>query len=64
MFSATFMEKYLFLKLMYRAFNQNGFKQKLLGFPLQCHLERDLKPILHDIYQKNIELEFIDHTLT
>ena len=64
MFLATFMEKYLFLKLMYRAFNQNGFKQKLLRFPLQCHLEIDLKPILHDIYQKNIEFELTDHTLT
>ena len=64
MFSATFTEKYLFLKLMYRAFNQQGFKPKLLRFPLKCHLEKDLKLILHNIYQKNIELEFIDHTLT
>ena len=27
-------------------------------------MERDLKLILHDIYQKNIELEVTDHTLT
>ena len=64
MFSTTFTEKYLFLKLMYRVTNQKEFQQKLLRFPLQCHLERDLKPILHDIYQKNIELEVTDHKLT
>ena len=64
MFLATFTEKYLFLKLMYRAINQKEFKQKLLRFPLQCHLERDLKLILQDIYQKNIELEVTDHKFT
>ena len=28
------------------------------------HLERDLKPILQEIYQKNIELEVTDHKIT
>ena len=63
-FQPTFTEKYLFLRLMYRVFNQMGFKQKVMRLPLQCHLERDLKLILHDIYKKNIELEVTDHTLT
>ena len=49
---------------MFRAINQKEFKQKLLRFPLQYHLERDVKLILHDIYQKNIELEVTDHKLT
>ena len=49
MFSATFMEKYLFLKSMYRAINQKEFKHKLLRFPLQCHLEKELRPILDEI---------------
>ena len=47
MFSATFMEKYLFLKLMYRVINQKEFKHKLLRFPLNCHLEKELRPILN-----------------
>ena len=41
-----------------------GFKQKIVRFPLQCYLERDLKWILHDVYQKYIELKVTDHTLT
>ena len=64
MFLATFMEKYLFLKLMYRAINQKEFKHKRLRFLLQFHLERDLRLILDDIYQKNIELEVTGHKLT
>ena len=49
---------------MYRAINQKEFNHKLLRFPLQYHLERDLRPIFDDIYQKNIELEVTDHKLT
>ena len=64
MFLVTFTQNYLFLKLIYRVFNQKGFKQKLVRLPLQCHLERDLKPILHDAYKNNIELESIDYKLT
>ena len=64
MFFATFTEKKIFLKLMYRMFNQKDFKYKLSRFPLPCHLERDLKPILHDIYQKNIHMKVTDHNLT
>ena len=64
MFLITFIQNFLFLKLIYRAFNQKGFQQKLVRLSLQCHLERDLKPILHDVYKMNIELEFIDYKLT
>ena len=54
----------LFLKLMYRAFSQKRFQYKLLTLPLQCDLERDLQPILYDVYKKNIELESIDYNIT
>ena len=64
MFSVTFTEKYLFLKLLYRVINQKEFKHKKLRFSLQCNLEQELKPILYDIYQKNIHLEVTDHELT
>ena len=64
MFSATFMEKYLFLKLMYRAINQKEFKHKLLRFPLNCHLEKELKLILTELYQKNTDSEVTDHKIT
>ena len=64
MFSATFTEQHLFLKLMYRAINQKEYKYKLLRFPLKCHLEKELRLILDEIYQKNTELEVTDHKLT
>ena len=64
MFLITFTQNCLFLKLMYRAFNQKGFQQKLVRLPLQCHLERDLKLILHDVYKNNIELQSIDYKIT
>ena len=64
MFLATFTEKYLFLKLMYREIKQKEFKHKLLRFPLQCHLEKELKSIRYDTHQRNTELEVTDHKLT
>ena len=64
MFFATFMEKYLFLKLFYRAINQKEFKHKVLRFTLNCYLEKELKPILNEIYQKNTDLEVTDHKHT
>ena len=64
MFSATFMEKYLFLKLMHRAINQKELKHKLLRFPLNSYLEKELKPILNELYQKNMDLEVTDHKMT
>ena len=64
MFSATITEHHLFLKLMYRAINQQSYKYKLLRFPLDCHLEKELSLILFDLYQKNTDLEVGDHKLT
>ena len=65
MFSATFTEQHIFLKLMYRVINQQNYKYKLLRFPLNCHLEKELKPILNnELYQKNTNLEVGDHKLT
>ena len=63
MFSSTFTQNYLFLKLMHRAFNQKGFQHKLVRLPLQCNLKKNLKLILHDVYKKNIELESIDYNV-
>ena len=63
MFSATITEHHLFLKLMYRVINQQSYKYKLLRFPLDCHLEKELSPILFDLYQKNTDLEVGDHKL-
>ena len=64
MFSATITKHHLFLKLMYRAISQQSYKYKLLKFPLDCHLEKELLPILLDLYQKNTDLEVGDHKLT
>ena len=64
MFSATITEHHLFLKLMYRAISQQSYKYKLLKFPLDCHLEKELSPILLDLYQKNADLEVGNHKLT
>ena len=49
---------------MYRAINQQSYKYKLLRFPLDCHLEKELSPILFDLFQKNTDLEVGDHKLT
>ena len=64
MFSATLTKHHLFLKLMYRVINQQSYKYKLLRFPLDCHLEKELLPILFDLYQKNTDLEVGDNNLT
>ena len=64
MFSITFTQNYLFLRLIYRAFNQKGFQHKLVRLSLQCYLERDFTPILHDVYKRNTELEYIDYKIT
>ena len=64
MFSFTFTQDDLFLKLMYRAFSQRRFQYKLLTLPFKCDLERDLQPILYNIYKKNLELESQDYKIT
>ena len=49
---------------MYRAINQQEYKYKLLRFPLNCHLEKEVSPILHELYKKYTDLEVGDHRLT
>ena len=49
---------------MYRVINQQSYKYKILRFPLDCHLEKELLPILFDLYQKSTDLEVGDHKLT
>ena len=41
-----------------------SYKYKLLKFPLDCDLEKELLPILLDLYQKNTDLEIKDHKIT
>ena len=52
MFSFTLTQDDLFLKLLYRAFNQRKFQYKLLTLSSKCNLEKDLQPILYNIYKK------------
>ena len=57
---------------MYRAISQQSYKYKLfkfpldclLKFPLDCYLEKELSPILLDLYQKNTDLEVGDQKPT
>ena len=64
MFSTTITKHHLFLKLMYKAISQQSYKYKLLKFPLDCHLEKELLPILLDLHQKNTDLEVGNHKIT
>ena len=63
-FTATICKHHLFLKLMYKAISQPSYKYKLLKFPLDCDLEKELLPILLDVYQKNTDLEIRYHRIT
>ena len=53
-FSFTLTQDDLFLKLLYRAFNQKKFQYKLLTLSSKCNLEKDLQPILYNIYKRNL----------
>ena len=64
MLSFTLTQDDLFLRLIYRAFNQRRFQYKLLTLSSKCNLERDLQPILYNIYKKNLELETQDYRIT
>ena len=63
-FSFTLTQDVLFLWLLYRAFNQRKFQYKLLTLSSKCNLEKDLQPILYNIYKKNLEVETQDYTVT
>ena len=64
MFSFTFTQDDLFLRLLYRAFNQRKFQYKLITLSSKCNLEKDLQLILYNIYKKNLELETQHYTVT
>ena len=63
-FSFTLTQDDLFLKLLYRAFNQKKFQYKLLTLSSKCNLEKDLQPILYNIYKRNLDVETQDYTVT
>ena len=56
-FSFTLTKDDIFLRLLYRAFNQRKFQYKLLTLPSKCNLETDLQPILYNIYRMNLDVE-------
>ena len=64
MFSFTLTQDDIFLRLLYRGFNQRKFQYKLLTLSPKCNLEKDLQPILYNIYKKNLELETQDYAVT
>ena len=63
-FSFTLTQDDLFLQLLYRAFNQRKFQYKLLTLSSKCNLEKDLQPILYNIYRRNLEMETQDYSVT
>ena len=56
-FSFTLTRDDIFLRLLYRAFNQRKFQYKLLTLSSKCDLEKDLQPILYNIYRRNLDVE-------
>ena len=63
-FSFTLTQDDIFLKLLYRAFNQRNFQYKLLTLSSKCNLEKDLQPILYNIYKRNLDVETQNYTVT
>ena len=63
-FSFTLTQDDLFLRLLYRVFNQKKFQYKLLTLLSKCNLEKDLQPILYNIYKRNLDVETQDYTLS
>ena len=56
-FSFTLTQDDIFLRLLYRAFNQRKFQYKLLTLSSKCDLEKDLQLILYNIYRRNLDVE-------
>ena len=56
-FSFTLTQDDIFIRLLYRAFNQRNFQYKLLTLSSKCNLEKDLQPILYNIYRRNLDVE-------
>ena len=64
MFSFTLTQDDIFLRLLNIVFNQRKFQYKLLTLSSKCNLEKDLQPILYNIYKKNLEVETQDYRVT
>ena len=62
-FSFTLTQEDIFLPLLYSVVNQRKFQYKLLTLSSQCDLEKDLQPILYNIYRRNLELETQDYSV-
>ena len=56
-FSFTLTKDDIFLRLLYRVFNQRKFQYTLLTLSSKCNLENDLQPILYNIYRRNLDVE-------
>ena len=55
--SFTLTQDDIFLRLLYRAFNQRKFQYKLLTLSSRCDLEKNLQLILYNIYRRNLDVE-------
>ena len=56
-FSFTLTQDDIFLRLLYRAFNQRKFQYKILTLSSKCNLKMELQPILYNIYRRNLDVE-------
>ena len=63
-FSFTLTPDDIFLRLLYRAFNQRKFHYKLLTLSSKCNLEKDLQLILYNIYKRNLDVETQNYMVT
>ena len=62
-FSFMLTQDDIFLRLLYRAFNQRKFQYRLLTLSSKCDLEKDLQLILYNIYQTNLDVETHNYSL-
>ena len=62
-FSFTLTQDDVFLRLLYRAFNQRKFQYKLLTLSSKCNLKMELQPILYNIYRRNLDVETQNYAL-
>lgn len=63
-FTVTINDHQVLLKLMYKSIHQSSYKYKLLKFTLDCDFDKELPPILNNLYQKHIEQEMIENKNT
>ena len=63
-FSFTYTQHDIFLRLLYRVFNQRKYQYRLLTLLSKCNLEKDLQPVLYNIYRRDLELETQDYKVS